>query len=217
MEKEELVSRLQKEVGNTNLSERSFKEYVEQVFPDEGVEIDDAFVTKHSNILKSFAGQLRSDVSSALKTALPDEVKRYLEKNPDYIKDYIAKHPNPNDPPKDDEKLAELEKQLGVFKQAFEAQQKEARYKDLRKSATDKLVASGLSYNSGIWDEAVNAVTIADEATADDVFNLAKAKYDEKCKKYGIDGGKPKNTLGGGNGGDDSFVDAYFKKKFKKK
>lgn len=219
MEKEELISKLKANVGNTNLSERTFSEYVDNIIPTDGAEIDDAFIERHSGILKSVAGQMRADISSALSKALPEEVQRYLEKNPAYIEEYVKKHPlKPIEPPKEDEKYVAIEKQLKELQETLNNQEKEKVLNSLRQSATKKLSESGVSVNNGIWDDAINDITIPEGATVDDVYTLAKEKYDEKCKKYSFTGGKP--NASGGNGGDDTkdkFVSDYFARKWKKK
>ena len=214
MEKEELISTLKAKVGNTNFSDRSFSDYAENILPTDGTEPDDAFFERHANIIKSLTGQMRADISTALSKALPDEVQRYLEKNPKYVEDFIAKKGNqPSEPPKDD-KYQALMDEIKNLKDSVANQRKEQNLSVLRASATKKLAEQGIEVNNGIWDDAINSITIPDDANVDDVFKLAKAKYEEMCKKYSFNGGKPNSgNGGGGNVETDKAVADFFANK----
>lgn len=218
MEKEELFSTLKSKIGNTNLSDRSLMTYVENNLPADGTEPDDAYWQKHTNIVNSLAGQLRADISKGLADALPQEVVRWLEKNPKYIEDYIAKQNKPSDPPTppngDNEVLKQLLNEINSLKQAQADQIKEQKLSVLRSEASKLIETRGIEVNSGLWEDSINAVSIPDGATSEDVFNLAKALYEDKCKKYSFDGGKPfsPNNLGGGSK-TDKTMEAFFAKK----
>jgi len=214
MEKEELISTLKEKVGNTNFSDRSFATYVENIIPQDGTEPDDAFFERHSNIIKSLTGQMRADISSALSNALPDEVQRYLEKNPKYVEDFIAKRNSKSTEPPTDDKYKALLDEINGLKNSIESQKAEQNNNLLRESATRKLTESGIGVNKGLWDDAINSIAIPNGATAEDVFNLAKAKYEEKCKKYAFDGGKPFGSKGqGGSQETDKAVSDFFARK----
>ena len=67
MEKETLLSTITERLGETPLSQRTISDYIDQNLPAEGTEPDDAYWTRHVNVLKSLAGNYRSDLAAGIE------------------------------------------------------------------------------------------------------------------------------------------------------
>lgn len=67
MEAEKIISTLKEQVGTTNLSEKSFADYVNLNLPADGTEPDEAYFAKHKGILESFNGNFNHDVATKVE------------------------------------------------------------------------------------------------------------------------------------------------------
>ena len=67
METEKIISTLKEKIGTTSLSDRTISDYVGNNLLAEGTEPDDAYFTKHVNILKSIDGNYNSDVAKKVE------------------------------------------------------------------------------------------------------------------------------------------------------
>ena len=76
MEKEELLTRLQGEIGKpdangnygiTGISQRTLDAYIDGILPTLGENVDDAVIGTHASILKSIGGQIRHEKAEIVK------------------------------------------------------------------------------------------------------------------------------------------------------
>lgn len=189
MEKEQIVSTLKEKVGQTSFSDRSFMTYVENNLPAEGVEPDDAYWTKHVNVIKSFQGQFSADVSAAITAQLDAKVAKYYQENPDKLKEYIKQHPELLATPpqgQEDEKYKTLETELNKLK---EEQKQRIAAENLAKTRLNALAkmqkdvdSKKVSINQKLWEHAVNSSVNKENGTDDDFYAIAKSQYESLYK-----------------------------------
>lgn len=81
MEKEELLTRLQGEIGKpdangnygvTGISQRTLDAYIDGILPTLGENVDDAVIGTHASILKSIGGQIRHEKAEFVKGYKPN-------------------------------------------------------------------------------------------------------------------------------------------------
>lgn len=83
MEREKIFSELKSRIGETSLSDRTLKSYVEGIVPDEGMEPDDGWWGTQVSFLQSLQGQYNHDIA-AYKRSLgnkPDDTGDGVDDN----------------------------------------------------------------------------------------------------------------------------------------
>lgn len=178
MEKETLLSTLTEKLGETPLSQRTLSDYIDKNLPAEGTEPDDAYWERHTAILKSVTGNYRADLAAGI-----EDFKRTFKPQP-----------STTEPPKGGGD-PDLLKRIEQLEQANAANAKNAVANNLRSEVTAKGKSLKVA-NEAIWEDAVKAVQIGDNATADDVTAAAKKEYERLLKRYYGEGAAPYGSSG---------------------
>lgn len=175
MEKEQILSTLNEKLGQTSLSTRTINDYVDNNLPAEGTEFD---FDRHVKILKSLNGNFSADVAAQVE---------------DFKKNYKPATSTTETQHKGEE--SDLVKRIKQLEQQNAENAKNASASTLRAEA----VAKGKSLkvvNEAIWEDAVKAVQIGDNDSADDVTDKAKKGYERMLKRYYGEGTAPYGSSG---------------------
>lgn len=178
MEKETLLSTLTKKLGETPLSQRTLTAYIDDNLPAEGAEPDEAYWEKHTKFLKSLTGNYRADVAAGLEVA-----KRTLQQQSSSTE---TQHKG-GDP--------DLLKRIEQLEGKLAESAKNASASSLRSETTAKGKSLKVA-NEAIWEDAVKAVQIGDNDSADDVTDKAKKEYERLLKRYYGEGTAPYGNSG---------------------
>lgn len=182
MVKEQILSTINEKLTaqgiKTEPFQRTFGDYLNENLPAEGTEPDDAYFDKHVRVLKSLAGQYNHDFATAVE---------------DFKKNYKPS-PSPNDPPKKDGEN-DLLKRIEQLEGKLAETAKNATASSIRAEAAAKGKSLKVA-NEAIWEDAVKAVQIGDNDTADDVTAKAKKEYERLLKRYYGEGAAPYGTSG---------------------
>lgn len=178
MEKETLLSTLTEKLGETPLSQRTLTAYIDDNLPAEGAEPDEAYWEKHTKFLKSLTGNYRADVAAGLEVA-----KRTLQQQSSSTE---TQHKG-GDP--------DLLKRIEQLEGKLAESAKNASASSLRSETTAKGKSLKVA-NEAIWEDAVKAVQIGDNDSADDVTDKAKKEYERLLKRYYGEGTAPYGNSG---------------------
>lgn len=178
MEKETLLSTLAEKLGETPLSKRTLTAYIDDNLPAEGTEPDEAYWEKHTKFLKSLTGNYRADVAAGLEVA-----KRTLQ----HQSSTTETQQNGGDP--------DLLKRVEQLEGKLAENAKNASAGSLRAEATAKGKSLKVA-NEAIWEDAVKAVQVGDNDSADDVTDKAKKEYERLLKRYYGEGTAPYGNSG---------------------
>lgn len=178
MEKETLLSTLTEKLGETPLSQRTLTAYIDENLPAEGTEPDEAYWEKHTKFLKSLTGNYRADVAAGLEVA-----KRSLQQQ----SSTTETQQNGGGP--------DLLKRIEQLEGKLAENAKNASASTLRAEATAKGKSLKVA-NEAIWEDAVKAVQIGDNDSADDVTDKAKKEYEKMLKRYYGEGTAPYGNSG---------------------
>lgn len=174
MEKEQILSTLNEQLGKTSLSTRTINDYVDGNLPADGGDFD---FEKHVKILKSLGGNLSADVAAAVN---------------DFKKNYKVENPTP-EPKKDDN--SDLLKRIEQLEQLNANNAKNASMATLRNEASAKGKSLKVA-NEAIWADAVKAVEIGENDSVDDVIANAKKVYEKQLRRYMGEGVAPYGNSG---------------------
>lgn len=218
MEKEELITKVNDELGSTQLtiSERTFNEEIEDVLEDFGDDeaANGKIIERLVKRLKRIDGNLHADVGA--------ESRRYREK---FEKDWKEKHPEGNEKPAnnpDDEPAyfkAYREKMEAKFetlenerKQEKAKVQKETVLKQVKDGLKDLFAKADIEPNSYIMKQTMRDIDIPEEgADVDKLVKQMEKAYYKNLKEAGLaNGEKPRR---GGGAGDKSIATALWNKK----
>lgn len=176
MEKETLLSTLTEKLGETPLSQRTIGAYVDNNLPAEGTEPDDAYWERHTAILKSMGGNYRADLAAGI-----EDFKRTYKPQ--------SSSTDPANKGGDPDLLKRIEQLEGKLAES----EKNATASSIRAEAAAKGKSLKVA-NEAIWEDAVKAVQIGDNDTADDVTAKAKKEYERLLKRYYGEGAAPYGT-----------------------
>ena len=179
MEKEQILSKLNEQLGKTSLSPRTINDYVGNNMPAEGSEFD---FERHVKILKSLNGNFSADVAAQVTAQVED-----------FKKNYKPATSTTETHPKGEE--SDLLKRIEQLENRLAESAKNASASTLRSEAT----AKGKSLkvvNEAIWEDAVKAVQIGDNDSADDVTAKAKKEYERLLHRYYGEGIAPYGSSG---------------------
>jgi hypothetical protein len=179
MEVEQILSTLNEKLGQTSLSKRTISDYVNANLPAEGAEFE---FDKHVGILKSLGGNFSADVAAQVA-----EFKKNYKPAPAINKE----EPGNNGTGENDALLKRLEQ--------LEAKLDESGKTATRKELTTAAIGKGESLkvaNKAIWEDAVKAVTVEDNDTAETVVTKAKTIYESQLRRIIGDSATPYNSTG---------------------
>lgn len=175
MNKEQILSTLNEQLGQTSLSARTINDYVDNNLPAEGAEFD---FDRHVKILKSLNGNFSADVAAQVE---------------DFKKNYKPSPSTTETHQKGEE--SDLLKRIEQLEGKLAESAKNASASSIRSEAT----AKGKSLkvvNEAIWEDAVKVVQIGDNDSAEDVTDKAKKEYERLLKRYYGEGTAPYGSSG---------------------
>ena len=182
MEKEQILSTINEKLTaqgiKTEPFQRTFGDYLNENLPAEGTEPDDAYFDKHVRVLKSLAGQYSHDFATAVE---------------DFKKNYKPKTSTTETQQKDGEN--DLLKRIEQLEGKIAENAKNASANTLRAEAAAKGKSLKVA-NEAIWEDAVKAVQIGDDDSADDVTAKAKKEYERMLRRYYGEGTAPYGSSG---------------------
>lgn len=183
MEKEQILSTLNEKLSaegiKTDAFQRTFNAYIDANMPAEGAEPDDAYWQKHVGILKSVSGQFSHDVAQQVN---------------DFKKNYKPVTDPENKGGNGGEK-SDLEKRLDQLEASMKESSKTASANALRSEVSAKGKSLKVA-NEAIWEDAVKAVKVGENDSADDVTAKAKKEYERLLKRYHGEGVAPYGNSG---------------------
>lgn len=183
MDKEQILSTINEKLAaqgiKTEPFQRTFGDYVNENLPAEGTEPDDAYFNRHVRILKSISGQFNHEVAAQVE---------------DFKKNYKPETTPPNNTQNKDGEN-DLLKRIEQLEQQNAANAKNASATALRTEATAKGKTLKV-VNEAIWADAVEAVKIGENDTADDVVASAKKIYEQRLRRYMGEGAAPYGSSG---------------------
>ena len=181
MEKEQILSTLTEKVGKTSFSAQTLEAYVDLNPLAEGAEPDDAYWNKAVAFINKMQGQYNADMAAQVN---------------DFKKNYKPEtKPNPEDKGKGVGEKSDLEKRLEQLENAQKESAKIASANALRSEVSAKGKSLKVA-NEAIWEDAVNAVQIGENDSADDVTAKAKKEYERMLKRYHGEGVSPYGSSG---------------------
>lgn len=208
MEKEQILSMLTEKLGETSFSEQSLSKYVDLNMPSEGTEPDEAYWTKHVNILSTFQGQYNHDVASEVTKQTEAKINEY-KKTSGTPEDGEEEKKSTDSPEMKDIRamLEELKERLdGAESRRSQAEMmKLVRAEMKRQNAKDEYVL-GKTLEGVTLDMKKDVATLATE--------LLK-KYDAEYTACRGGGAAPRTATGGGGAGK-SLMEKRFERKFRK-
>lgn len=175
MEKEQILSTLNEQLGKTSLSTRTINDYVDNNLPAEGAEFD---FDRHVKILKSLNGNFSADVAAQVE---------------DFKKNYKPGTSTTETQQKGGD--VDLLKRIEQLEGKLAENAKNASASTLRAEATAKGKSLKVA-NEAIWEDAVKSVQIGDNDSADDVTDKAKKEYEKMLKRYYGEGTAPYGNSG---------------------
>lgn len=183
MEKEQILStlneRLEAEGIKTNAFQRTFSNYIDEYLPEEGSEPDEAYWNKHLKVLRSISGQFSHDVAAQVE---------------EFKKNYKPQTIPPANKGGKDEK-SDLEKRLEQLENAQKESARKASANAVRSEVSAKAKSLKVA-NEAIWEDAVKAVEIGENESADEVTAKAKKIYESKLRRYMGEGAAPYGSSG---------------------
>ncbi len=182
MEKEQILSTINEKLTaegiKTEPFQRTFGDYLAENLPAEGTEPDDAYFAKHVRVLSSMAGQYNHDFAAAVE---------------DFKKNYKPSSSTTETQQKGGD--PDLLKRIEQLEGRLAKSEKHASASSLRSEVTAKGKSLKVA-NEAIWEDAVKAVQIGDNDTAEDVTAKAKREYERLLKRYHGDGAAPYGSSG---------------------
>lgn len=173
MEKETLLSTLTEKLGETPLSQRTLAAYIDDNLPIEGAEPDEAYWEKHTKFLKSLTGNYRADLAAGIE----DFKRTFKPQSPT-----TETQQNGGDP--------DLLKRIEQLEGRLAESAKNTSANNLRSEVSAKGKSLKVA-NEAIWEDAVKAVQIGDNDSAEDVTAKAKKEYERLLKRYYGEGAAP--------------------------
>lgn len=181
MEKEQILSTITERLkaeGQTSLSQRTLGDYINDNLPSEGTEPDEAYWERHTKFLKSLSVNFSNDMAAAVN---------------DFKTNYKPSTSAPETQHKGKE--SDLMRRIEQLETKLAESAKHASATNLRSEVTAKGKSLKVA-NEAIWEDAVKAVQIGDNDTAEDVTAKAKREYERLLKRYHGDGAAPYGSSG---------------------
>lgn len=179
MTEEKLLATLTERVGKTSFSQQTLGRYLKLNPLAEGTEPDDAYWDKAVAFIGEMQGQFNADMAATVE---------------DFKKNYKPETTPPNNAQNKDGEN-DLLKRIEQLEQQNAANAKNASATALRTEATAKGKTLKV-VNEAIWADAVEAVKIGENDTADDVVSSAKKIYEQRLRRYMGEGAAPYGSSG---------------------
>ncbi len=169
MEKEEILSKIKSELGQTNLSDRTLDAFVDNMIAGHEA-VDDTHISNSVSFLKTLQGQYNHDMS--------DQVERFK-------KEY-SPQPTASNPPdgqaaekKDPEnvsKIQSLTEKMEAVLAKIESKEKQAQI-ELLKSEAQKIVKSKGAENDSVIRIAASMIQVDDSDTKETLASKMEDRY----------------------------------------
>ena len=180
MEKEQILSTLTEKVGKTSFSAQTLEAYVDLNPLAEGAEPDDAYWNKAVAFINKMQGQYNADVAAQVN---------------DFKKNYKPETKEDPGKGKGEGEKSDFEKRLEQLENAQKESARNASANALRSEVSAKGKSLKVA-NEAIWEDAVKAVQIGENDSADDVTAKAKKEYERMLKRYHGEGVSPYGSSG---------------------
>lgn len=210
MEKEQILSMLTGKLGETSFSEQSLSKYVDLNMPAAGTEPDEAYWTKHVNILSTFQGQYNHDVASEVTKQTEAKIEEYKKSVAPPEDEKQAKEK----PSTDSQEMKEMRAMLEKLKERLDGAENSRSQAEMmrlvraemkRQNAKDDYVL-GKTLEGVTLDLKKDVATLATELLV---------KYDAEYTACRGGGAAPRTATGGGGAGK-SLMEKRFERKFRK-
>lgn len=211
MEKEQILSTLTEKLGNTSFSQQSLQTYVENNLPAQGTEPDDAYWTRHVNVLKSFQGQFNHDVAAKVTEQSNAKFEEY-KKN--WKPTEQTPPPSPAQQGGGSEELNKLSEQIEALKKQFESAKNAQTQSELLAKVKEQMQKQNAS-DAYVLDKTLQGVSLDATKSIDELTREMLQKYDTEYKACRGDGAVPR-TSASGEGQGKSFLDQMFEAKKRK-
>ena len=199
MDKEQILSTLNEQLGKTSLSARTISDYVANNLPEEGAEFD---FDRHVKILKSLNGNFSADVAAQVE----DFKKNY--------KPATAQEP-PKQDPQPNKEVEELRKQLADLAQRFDKKESQQTQEQLMAKVKAEMVKQGAE-DEYVLKQTLRDVTLDAKKSVADLAKELMQSYDSEFTACRGKGAAPRNGgQGSGSNGKNAAAD-YFARKQKK-
>jgi len=212
METEQILSEIKTKVGETNISDRSFTDYIETHLP-KGAEPDDAFYEKAVKLFKSFQGNISHFAATTVREQAEAKFEEF-KKNYKPTTTTQAETTKVETPPSGDD---EWKKRLEELENAYKNEKKANADNSLRsviKSKADELKVA----NKALWNDVVESIQIKEDTTAEKLQADVKNTYEQKLKAYNGEGAVPYGSTNRSGSAPISSKEAEAKREeFKKK
>lgn len=206
MEKEKILSTINEKLNASGIKtepfQRTFSNYLDKNLPAEGVEPDDAYFTKHVDILQSLAGQYNHD---------------FAEQVEDFKKNYKPTPAN-NEPPKTDpepnKEVEELKKTVADLTKRLDEKESKQTQEQLMSQVRSEMKKQGAT-DDYVLKQTLRGVTLDTKKSVADLAKELLTAYDSELTACRGKGAAPRN--GGASGGsNDKPFGGYFDKKWAK-
>lgn len=205
---ERILPKLTEKLGDTNLSERTIKEYVAAIAPTvkEEDQLNDDFIGIHVGILKTMGGQLAHDAKSGI-----EQFKKNYNSTPS-AQQTANQQPQENPSPTDmlSKKLKELDDFKKSLENKYELEAKAARIEEKRNSVLSSLKEQGAN-NSEILEYVELKLSIEAESDLNSLVTDALKIYNDKYSRVYKGEVNPAFGYGGSTTTRKNTKDAYLK------
>lgn len=186
MEREELLTRINEQLGSTklSLSERTVNGVLDDALSGvtDDAQVTDEFVSKKASFLKLLDGQVHSDVSK--------EVEAYKS---NFKKPVSDEQDDANTDKQSDlmEKFTQLQSKFEEMVNSQNAEKEEARRQakaaQAKESLVDKLSKSDISVNAYIMRQTMRDFSFSDTDDASTIVKSLEVEYFKNMKEAGFD------------------------------
>lgn len=213
MEKEELLTRLQGEIGKpdangnygiTGISQRTLDAYIDGILPTLGENVDDAVIGTHASILKSIGGQIRHEKA--------EFVKGYKSNSTSTSKDDTTKGGEDGD-----SEIMKLLKQISsdnlALKERLDKRDKEAEQASIKARVIDGLKAKNAN-DEYVLKNCLKGVVFDTSKSVDELVEEYISIYDAEYKEARGNSEPPRSARSAGKGNE--YIDSFFEEMKKK-
>ena len=205
---ERILPKLTDKLGDTNLSERTIKEYAMAIAPSikEESQLDDAFVGFHVGILKTMGGQLAHDTKNGVEQFKKDYKPEIQSSSTQYVQ------PKTDAKPIDEisQKLKELDEFKKSLENRYESEYKAAKINEKRNGVLTKLKEQGAD-DPEILEFVELKLSIEADSDVNALVTSATQLYNDKYSRVYKGEVNPASGYGNTTAAKKNVKDAYLK------
>jgi hypothetical protein len=215
MEREEIVSNIENELGSTQLvlSEQTrnalYDDLATELKDTDAANVPEGFWTRKANLFKTMSGQIHADTAHEVSVYKEDFEKRNKQKPEPHVDNKLA------------DQLKSMQEELNTLKSERAASAKAAKREDIigkiKSAVTAKFKDAGIKVNDYIMTQTMRDVEIDVEKEIDinEQAKSVEAAYNKNLKAAGVDVTTGVHGTGGQKQGK-AYLDDYFSRKAKK-